>query len=266
MIDYRKTFQKELGFRGEFPDCYAFSLHKAGSTLMNNMIDQVCHQAGIPAINIPAKLFAQGLSGRDWENDTGLLSVLEPGRIYYGFRFLPSALLDPSLQLKEKKCVLLVRDPRDALTSQYYSFGGKHFSHALPEKNQAAFLAKAQTTAHMDIDQYVLSNAAVYEGRLRKYKEHLNFQKVLLCRYEDIFYSKQKFLGDIFGYFEISVGAALLDAVAEKNDVRPDQEDITKHIRKGTPGDHAAKLKKETIASLNETFREVGAWYGYDLR
>lgn len=265
MIDYVKLFQKELTAPGNFPDCYAFSMHKAGSSLMNKMIQQVCHRAKIPAINIPGKLFEHGISDGDWETDTRILSLVGPGRIYHGFRYLPSILLNDALWIRKRKSVLLIRDPRDALVSQYYSFGGRHFSHNLPDKNQEVFLAAAKNTAHMDIDEYVMSSAPAHHKRLTMYKENLDFSNVLLFRYEQIFFDKRKFLGDIFGYFNIPVESVLLDEIAKKNDVRPEVEDITKHIRKGTPNDHVTKLKTGTIARLNEIFRETCAWYGYDL-
>lgn len=265
MTNYSKLFREELRSQGAFPECYAFSVHKAGSTLMNKMIEQVCHRADIPAINLPAKLFQQGIPGGDWEKDEGIIPLIGPGRIYYGFRFLPEVLLNATLQVRHRKSVLLIRDPRDALVSQYFSFGGKHFSHALPGKNQRAFLAGTKGPDHLDIDEYVLSSAPAYHRKLTKYRESLDFNNVLLFRYEEIFFDKRKFLSDLFGYFGIAVPGGLLEEIAGKNDVRPEAEDITRHIRKGRPGDHAEKLQPETIARLNDEFRETCAWYGYDL-
>ena len=46
---------------GEFAACFAFSYHKAGSTLMHNMIQEVCASAAIPALNIPGVLFDEGV-------------------------------------------------------------------------------------------------------------------------------------------------------------------------------------------------------------
>ena len=53
--------------------------------------------------------------------------------------------------------------------------------------------------------------------------------------------------------------------MAAQNDIRPVEEDMSKHIRKGTPGDHREKLQKETIAKLNDIFRDTCSFYGYDL-
>lgn len=265
MVDYKKIFENQLTQRGDFPDCYAFSIHKAGSSLMHKMIGDVCRFAGIPAISIPDTLFREGLFEKDWEEDEGILDLITPGRIYYGFRNLPKIFLKDVFHLKDKKAVLLIRDPRDALVSQYFSFGGKSISHRLPEKNKEAFLEKVQNTAHLEIDQYVMSAAANHRKKLIAYKNNLNFDKVLVFKYEEIYFDKRKFLHAIFNHYEILVEPELLDRVAADNDIRPESEDSTKHIRKGLPGDHLNKLQPETIQKLNDMFMDICAWYGYKL-
>lgn len=266
-IDYLKIFEAQLAEApGPFKDCYAFSIHKAGSTLMHSMIASVCRAAQIPSITIPDVLFREGIFEKDWECDSSILSLVTPGRVYYGFRALPPLLTEESVRLREKKSVLLIRDPRDALVSQYYSFGGKHVSHRLPDKNKEAFVESAKITEDLTIDAYVLAAAPSYLNKMAAYRENLCFENVLLRRYEDIYYDKRKFLGEIFAHFGVEVSKEILDAVASRNDVRPASEDPGKHIRKGTPGDHIEKLQAETIQALNQIFRDMAACYGYDLK
>lgn len=266
-IDYPKIFEAHLQVPpGTFMDCYAFSIHKSGSSLMHGMIAEVCQIAKIPAISIPDIIFREGIFEKDWVNDSAVSELIGPGRIYYGFRALPQLLLNESIGLKEKKSVLLVRDPRDALVSQYYSFSGKNFSHKLPDKNQEVLMNRATATEFLSIDEYVLKFAPQHLAKLLAYKNHLRFDNVLLRRYEDIYFDKRKFLGEIFDHFGLEVASEVLDIVASRNDIRPEAEDPTKHIRKGTPGDHAEKLLPETINKLNALFRDVGEYYGYDLQ
>ena len=265
MSDYQKIFELQLARSAGFQDCYAFSIHKAGSTLMHKMIGEVCSFSGIPSVSIPDTLFKEGIFEKDWEKDEGILNLISSGRIYYGFRHLPEILLNESVRLRDKKSILLVRDPRDALVSQYFSYGGKYVSHMLLSKNKEAFLKDRQATSHMDIDQYVLLAAGDYLNKLKRYKENLNFDNVLLFKYEDIYIDKRKFLSGIFLHFGITVESSLLDKIAAKNDVRPELEDVTKHIRKGAPGDHVNKLLPGTISKLNAIYAETCAWFGYDL-
>lgn len=267
MTDYQEIFRGLMPPAGDFPDCYAFSIHKAGSTLMHKMIGEVCSQVRLPAISIPDVLFKADPTGGLWDRDPDLLGLFQPGRIYYGYRHLPPAMLEPSFGLRGKCAVLLVRDPRDALVSEYFSYGGKHLSHVLPNDSEAKekFLERIRTTSDMDIDAYVLRLSDNYRRKLEAYREGLDFGQVMLRRYEDIYFEKKKFLADIFAHFKLDVPALVTDAVAEKNDVRPQTEELGKHIRKGAPGDHREKLQPETIEKLNDKFRDICRDYGYEL-
>jgi hypothetical protein len=266
IIDYKQLFSDALAQRGDFPECYAFSLHKAGSTLMHKMIKEVCVAAHISAISIPDMMFREGVIEKEWGTDTRILNLVESGHIYIGFRKLPEILLGGQINLQRKKSVLLIRDPRDALVSQYFSFGGKYISHRLPTKNAKTILDAWQSTADLEIDEYVIRAAPGYLRNLIAYKDNLDFDNVLLRFYEHVYYNKLQFLMDIFGHFGFSIDHTILEEVAITNDIRPTQEDISKHIRKGEPGDHIVKLETETVRRLNDIFRDICLWYGLDLR
>jgi len=263
MTDYRSILAKQLVLPGNFPARFAFSIHKCGSSLMNSMINSACKQANVPALSIPDTLFLEGLDD-SWSRDKTLLPLIEEGRIYYGFRYLPPSFFEPGF-LRGRKSVLLVRDPRDALVSEFYSFGGKHLTHRQPTKNVEGFREKFEATKHMEIDEYVQLRAPELLIKLNAYRDHLDFGNAMLRRYEQIYFDKQKFLTEIFDHFEVEVPAQIIARVATANDVRPESEDPSKHIRKGTPGDHREKLAPATIAKLNDTFRDIGRFYGYDL-
>ncbi|AXI44590.1 hypothetical protein C1J03_00225 [Sulfitobacter sp. SK012] len=248
-----------------FAPCYAFSVHKSGSTLMHSMIDAVCRVEKIPAVTLPDIMFNLGETGIDWMSDPELLPIFQKRWLYYGFRNFPKILETPEAEIGTKKFVLLVRDPRDSLVSQYFSYGRKDGSHASPKKNPAAYHKKMQEIEDKEIDKYVTAAAPPLRRKLLKYSENLNFELGMLRRYEDIYYDKQTFLSDIFDHFGIRADPQTIARVAQRHDVRPAQEDDSKHIRKGTPGDHREKLRPETIEVLNDTFRDIGAFYGYRL-
>lgn len=265
MPDYKAIFSERLGPRGDFPACFAFSIHKAGSTLMHKMIADVCIRSRIPSLSIPDTLFLEGIKDREWQADPGILDLVEEGRLYYGFRYLPAAFLDPRLGLRQRRSVLLVRDPRDALVSEYFSFGGRHVSHRAPDKNADSFRKGLEATADLDLDEYVLQSAQYHLAKLKAYREALDFSTVMLRRYEDIYFDKHGFLADIFSHFGIAIDPEIVRQVAAENDIRPSEEDHSRHIRKGAPGDHREKLAENTIARLNGMFGDVCRSYGYEL-
>lgn len=247
--------------------CFAFSVHKSGSTMLTKMIRDVCKRRDLPAVSIPSLFFSEGVSVPDWKGDESLTPMFTRNILYYGFRFLPPVLRSPDVGLKTCRFVLLVRDPRDALVSQYYSYGKSSGSHAMPKKNAEAYIAKRQAQPERSIDDYVLDTSVSHQlrNKLNAYRNNLNFDLGLTRRYEDVFFDKKTFLSDVFAHFGIDVPKGVIAKVADKHDIRPNEEDESRHIRKGTPGDHREKLRPETIAALNDTFRDAGAFYGYEM-
>lgn len=264
-MSYKAVFAALPPHDGAFDPCFAFSIHKCGSTMMHAMISAVCNQAQIPAVSVPDLLFAQGVLDSQWANDPAIQPAFTRNLLYYGFRHLPPILLAPEVQLRLRRFVLLVRDPRDALVSQYFSYGRKAGSHAVPTKNAQAFLDTLAKTEDREIDDYALAAAPNLRLKLEAYRSALDFDLGLLRQYETVYFDKETFLAEIFDHFAMPVPRQIIAAVARANDVRPAQEDETKHIRKGSPGDHKEKLRPDTIARLNDIFRDVGSFYGYHL-
>jgi len=251
--------------QASFDPCFAFSVHKSGSTLMHSMLDAACRAAKIPAVTVPDIMFNLGDVAGAWQSDSALLPLFQKHLLYFGFRSFPAILADEAAQIRNRRFVLLVRDPRDALVSQYFSFGRKKSSHAVPKENADAYLKTRDQIEETEIDEYVLREAPGLARKLGEYRHYLDFDHGMVRRYEDIYYDKLMFLADIFAHFGIDISEQIVTDVARQHDIRPAQEDDSKHIRKGTPGDHREKLAPATISSLNEVFRDVGAFYGYDL-
>lgn len=215
MTKYKEFIVNKLPQPQQFEEVFAFSVHKAGSTLMHNMIAQVCRRSEISSISIPDRMFLEGFSD-EWQNDSEMCELFTPGRVYYGYRPLPTFMIDEKFKLHEKRAVLLIRDPRDALVSQYFSLGGKYISHRVPNKNKEAFLDRLRKTADLDINQYVLQAARDYLGKLSLYRSSLSFANVLLRRYESIFMDKQTFLAEIFEHFGLTLARyCILDIECE---------------------------------------------------
>ncbi len=264
-MNYDHLLQRIPKDEGSFDPCFAFSVHKCGSTLMHSMIGAVCRRAKIPAVTVPDIMFNVGEIDNAWMTDTALLPIFQRNLIFYGFRNFPGIFASSDAKMDQRRFVLLVRDPRDALVSQYFSFGRKKASHAVPRENPDAFLKRINDLQETEIDQYVIAAAKPLDRKLREYRDGLNFDLGMLRRYEDIYFDKRTFLADIFSHFKIDVDPQIIAEVAQKHDIRPEKEDDSKHIRKGTPGDHREKLAPATIELLNDTFRDVGAYYGYAL-
>jgi hypothetical protein len=111
-----------------FPGFYLFGLHKGGSTLMNKLVADACQRAGVPTASIPDTVFLGG--GRIWDLEmlAGKDRLNRPGCGMLGWRAFPPPQM--TLDVDAVKSILLVRDPRDRLVSNYFSVA---YSHVVPE-------------------------------------------------------------------------------------------------------------------------------------
>jgi hypothetical protein len=250
---YKQLFASQLAAQAEFPPCYAFSVHKAGSSLMAGMIHEVCGLAGIPALNVPGMLFDLGVHEIDWCADAQLAEIFKARFVHFGFRLLPDLMLEADFGLKHYKSVLLLRDPRDCLVSQFYSFAAQP-SHVVPARYERVFREKLPANDAPAIDEYVLREAPELKRKLCVYSASLDRATTRMFNYEDIFFDKYRFIRDIFSHFEIVADEEVLAAVAKKYDLRPEREDASRHVRQGYPGDFRTKLQPATISALNDIF------------
>lgn len=247
----------------DFPPRFAFSLHKCGSTLLVNLVEDVLRDAKIPCVNPARELFALGFSGAVWGADPGFLDIVKPGYVYTGFRDFPPTLTTQTLAAT--KSVLMVRDPRDALVSAYFSFGPGG-SHKPPRKNEAAAKRMQDRRAEeksLTIDEWVLGRMAHFNAKFIAYAPYLDMPQLQLFRYEDVFFDKLSFARALFAHLNFDIDDAILVRAAAKHNVVPDTERPQLHIRKGLPGDHKEKLLPETIAALNVGLKTAMDIYGY---
>lgn len=247
---------------GSAPSAFVVSLPKAGSTLFYRLMTPLANRAGLPFFSLPNTLHDIGVPARDVER--GLDAVFRPtGYTYGGYRGI-----EPGMELPpyaDGRTVALIRDPRDMLTSLYFS---EAKSHVAPGSSASDTLLKqfeerrrrAQSTA---IDDFVLGRAAGLLFSFETVLRELDGKAHKLFRYEDVIFDKRRWVDETIAYLGFAVPDKLVRTVVEKNDVRPSGEDDAKHIRKVAPGDHLDKLRPETIAELDRVFAAVLQRFGY---
>ena len=99
------------------PSIFIVGLVKSGSTLLNRIMRPITAAAGLTYRSPADEMFKRGLNFKKSTVD------FEPfGYAYGGFRDLPWPLPDYA----GGRTVVLVRDPRDALTSFYFSMAYSH--------------------------------------------------------------------------------------------------------------------------------------------
>ena len=127
-------------------------------------------------------------------------------------------------------------------------------------------MSKRASARGASIDEYVISESD------RLYKNFLRYQALLLdeydnvylTRYEDMISDFEAWLTDLLSYCELDVSRNLFDRlIKESRAKKPEQEDITKHIRKGVPGDYKEKLKPASIETLNNKLEPLLVRFHY---
>ena len=171
--------------------------------------------------------------------------------------------LQGSQIIQERKKVWLIRDPRDAVVSLYFS---ESYSHPLPKqgKFKGMFQKRRNMALSTDIDSYVLKKSKAVLFDWNSYLNISNFNDNLkVFRYEDVIFNKYQWVKDICSYIGLELPEANLKTIADKHDIVPEQENVHQHIRKVVPGDHKEKLDKQTIEELNVIFQPILEQYGY---
>jgi hypothetical protein len=157
------------------------------------------------------------------------------------------------------KKILHLRDPRDILTSYYYSH---RYSHALINDRVKKRRAHA---IEEGVDGHVLRLLKSTKKRFEQYIPLL--EDATFLKYEDMVTDFPLWVSSFIEPFEFDdvedVVSYLIDKYAEEFKV--ESEDVYRHKRQILPGDHRRKLKPETIEILNSELSDVMRVFGYDL-
>lgn len=245
------------------PILFALGVRKSGSSLMNLVLLDLAKANDYPVVLLPDVAFASGYRYPDWNGNPDLFKILRRGNLYAGFRDAPSGLFGRPA-FKDARKILLVRDPRDALVSEYFSSA---FSHRLPDRKAEGSLIelRREEALRQSVEEYVLAQAKQLNRTIDFYRPLLRDENLRVFRYEDVIFDKPGWIRAIAAHFGWVAPDALVDEIVAKRDIRPAEERPTEFIRKVSPGDHREKLSRKGIARLNAMLSGTWRQLGYDL-
>jgi hypothetical protein len=248
----------ELPEPGDRPSFFAFAFHKSGSTLMNNMLREAMEGTDIPVVDLYGEAFRNGVQTSLMDASAGQ-ALKSHGYAYLGLRhFFP---FETDFDFAPLKKILLVRDPRDMTVSMYFS---QKQSHAVP-KDDEKFTGLRERMKDRTMEEYLAKEKTVrhYAMRSKAYADHCPRQNLRVYRYEDVIFRKYEWLKDMLAFLEIKVDDERIRAIANENDIRPDDEQPSEHIRQVTPGNHAKHLTEAMVGDLNEQLGPMLRRFGY---
>jgi hypothetical protein len=250
----------------------AFTTHKAGSMVLHRVLKDVCelnriryHSPNERRAQLP---FDRMFGGEDF---------IAKRRGCFG----PVRFFVPTQALAEAHIILHLRDPRDVLTSMFYSYCFMHSGEIAPHTGYRREVAEA------GIDRFVLDMVSEEFYRYRgdygigsRYKKHVgtlldrytrylaemtDLPGTVVTSYEEMVLAFPAWLRKILSTFPLTNPEETREIVEARhaNSVAAGEEDVWAHKRKVTPGDHREKLRPETVVRLNQIFAPVLEKLGY---
>lgn len=175
-----------------------------------------------------------------------------------GFYYGPIGTLRTIPQMEQYKVLLQLRDPRDLLTSLYYSTA---YSHAIINEK---LMERRKDALQHTVDSYVLDNTQQYTRIFQKYIDGLlDKPNVLFVKYEDMVQNFEGWLQAVSTHVGLDQHAETLEAIRQQANFSVSSEDKFSQKRQVTPGDHLRKLQPETIAELNKRLAPILQRLGY---
>lgn len=263
-IEALKYLGEEFSIRMPGPAYFVFGLRKSGSTLLNETVLYLAQRNDVNWVSIPDQLF---LANIDFDTDcrrTFPQKLIQPGNVYGGFRVCPNLLGSNELFNSAPK-VLMIRDFRDALVSQYFSALKSHF---IPQGDDSAgprreLLNARRSIKKMTIDEFVIGAAPALGKDAMEYQRLIADSNLITIFYENVIFEKNRMITMICEHFGWSVSESGRSDILAHIDVRPTKERANAFVRKVSPGDYLEKLAPDTIAKLNEILHEPMKLFGY---
>lgn len=243
----------------ELRSLIALSMHKAGSSVLAAILQAFAAARGYEADIISRKVPASPLPEDAFFE--AYQAQMRPQGVYYGMARGPYVARMPAIF--RLRAVVQLRDPRDCITSLFFSLRSSHVPPEDPAKREA-FLKRREALAAQDIDRFALAQAPLYRERMRILATIAEaHDDLLLLRYEEMVGDTARWLERIAGFLDQPLTPALRAGLGDSLDFSVAGEDAARHKRQVTPGDHRRKLRPETVAAMNAVLAEELARFGY---
>lgn len=202
---------------------------------------------------------------------------IENGACIAPVRAMPRGI-DSSV-LDNYKIILHLRDPRDVLTSMFFSYCFIHSG------EEAANTGMRKEIAEKGIDEFVIKVSTdklpiMLYGTgddttvLSRYQGYISMllsrENVTLVHYEEMVSDFRTWVTKVSQPFTLKDSTKVIDELCLKHEgsfkprrLKDGEEVLLEHKRKVTPGDYLDKLKPKTIEKLNTIYKDVLEKLGY---
>lgn len=241
----------------------ALGVRKSGSSIFSSIVNALAIFNELHTVDIPGVMFRQAVRYIEWNSHARIADLLWRGNVYIGFRDPPTAFYSDPV-FKGARKILLVRDPRDALVSEYFS---NAFSHSLPTAADGTTVLEQERERALQssLEAYVLERVDQLNRTVSGYRHLIGDPNLLVMRYEEVIFDKPAWIREIARHYGWEASDQLVDNIMTWADVRPDAEDPKAFVRRVAPGDHLDKLSPAAISQVNAKLSDVWSALGYAL-
>lgn len=237
-----------------------FTAHKCASTYLGQLLRSIASKEHMLCADFDAFFtFKPNTSVGEAFDDEEFLNTayLKTGCVYgphRSFREIP--------EVEDYRILLILRDPRDVVVSNYYSV---RYSHSVLSRKMLDMRKEARETS---VDNWVIGSARRFSEIYNEYAKSLVNEKLpglVYWRYEDIVTSPHQFIASLERIFGVSINRAESTGIAA--DLTPRQnENLSANKRSGKPGAYREKLKTTTVHALNDIFGSSLEVLGYSRK
>jgi len=246
------------------PSILHFSLNKAATQTVKKLLIKCGRRCGLTPALLHDYAFQHSMPYLDQLNRKQMeeyVHLFKPeGYLYSVF----GGMIEGIPSINKFKVVLVVRDPRDILVSNYYSIA---YSHAIPSgEKKDSLLSRREEALASNLDEFVLKQAGQLLSSFEKYEDRLfaDHPTVHIARYEDMVSDFPKWLDTLLSACFLPIPETMRSELIRSHESnRPRSEDVKKHLRKGMPGEHREKLQSGTIEKLNCIFEAPLGRFNY---
>lgn len=237
------------------PSIIWFTAHKCASVYARSILQNLAQDQGMIYVDYEGDFWLEGKSLRELFSKKSLDVFKTTGHIYGPFRQYYSIP-----EMEKYKVILMLRDPRDVLTSLYFSIA---YSHFIPEIKKAKMESSREDVKNKNIDNFVIEQAPWLRKNYEQYgKSLLGKNNVLFLSYEDMVINFPLWLSELFKYLQINNTEHLIKKLIYESKFEV-KEDVYSHKRQVKPGDHRRKLQVNTIKQLNLELLYILKRYGW---
>jgi hypothetical protein len=252
---FRKVTPKEV-VNG--PSVILISMYKGGSTFLQKTLKTLLLSRGYEHVDFAGDAFRAGWDEGQYciENSR---QFTQRGKFFGAFR---GAYVKDFADMSGNKILIHIRDPRDCVVSLYFSWA---YSHVAPggDKKQA-FMERREQTRTKDINNFVLERARDFAEILDSIQLVADgYPSAFVSRYEDMVTEFEPWLNKVQAFLGLVFPESAIQQVRANAKFGVKEEDVSRHVRQVTPGDHKRKLTPEVQEQLTQILRPQLERFGY---